>query len=126
MKLTQTINSAFCFELELGTHFDKNFRENQAGVWHRFCLWPLIAHQEGVSYKPIISWALSLSLYRYKQVCRTNLETLWSKLWNLLRMKLTTDVTLPFLVEVNNDIFGDFHVTVVDYKINSIKKVLLY
>ena len=41
-------------------------------------------------------------------------------------MKLTTDVTLPFLVEVNNDIFGDFHVTVVDYKINSIKKVLLY
>ena len=40
-------------------------------------------------------------------------------------MKLTTDVTLPFLLEVNNDIFI-FHVTGVDYEINRIIEFLLY
>ena len=31
MKLTQPINNAFCFELVLGTHCGKSFRENQIG-----------------------------------------------------------------------------------------------
>ena len=36
---------------------------------------------------------------------RTSFETPWGKLWNLFRMKLTTDVTLLFLSGVDNDIF---------------------
>ena len=49
-----------------------------------------------------------LSLYAFKSVCRTTLETLWGKLQTLLGMKLTTDVTLLSLSAVDNDIFVYF------------------
>ena len=52
--------------------------------------------------------APELSLYTFKPVCGTTLENPWGKPRNLLRMKLTTDVTSPFLLEVNNDIFFYF------------------
>ena len=45
---------------------------------------------------------LSLSLYTVNSVCRTTLETPLGNIQMLLRMKLTNDVTLPFLLEVNN------------------------
>ena len=38
--------------------FDESYKENQIGVWSKSCLWPLIAHQETVTYKPRISWVL--------------------------------------------------------------------
>ena len=44
-----------------------------------------------------------LSLYAFKSVCRTILETLWGKLQNLLGMKLTTGVTLLLLSAVDNN-----------------------
>ena len=49
-----------------------------------------------------------LSLYAFKPVCRTILETLWGKFQNLLGMKLTTDATLLPLSPVDNDIFVYF------------------
>ena len=45
-----------------------------------------------------------LSLYTVNSVCRTTLETPLGNIQMLLVMKLTNDVTLPFLLEVNNDI----------------------
>ena len=36
---------------------------------------------------------------------RTTFETAWGKFWNLLGMKLTTDVTLLFFSAVDHDIF---------------------
>ena len=47
-----------------------------------------------------------LSLYTFKLVCRTILETLWGKLQSLLGMKLTTGVTLLLLLVVDNDFFS--------------------
>ena len=49
-----------------------------------------------------------LSLYTFKQVCRTSFKTPSGKLPNLLGMKLTTDVTWLFLSAVNTDIFVYF------------------
>ena len=49
-----------------------------------------------------------LSLYAFKRVCSTILETLWSKLQNLLGMKLTIGVTLLLLSAVDNDIYTFF------------------
>ena len=46
-----------------------------------------------------------LSLCTFKSVCRTTLDTPWSKLQILLGIKLATDVTLPSFLKVNNDIF---------------------
>ena len=37
MKLIQSINNTFCFELVLGTHFDKSYSENQIGARNRSC-----------------------------------------------------------------------------------------
>ena len=45
-----------------------------------------------------------LSLYTFKSACRTTLETPKGKLQILFGMKLTIDITLPFLLEVNKDI----------------------
>ena len=45
-----------------------------------------------------------LSLYTFKPVFRTTLKTPWGKLEILLGMKLTSDITLPLRLEVNNDI----------------------
>ena len=84
------------------THSHKSYRENQIGAWNRSCLWPLIAHQETVSYKPRIRWAISIYLYTFKPMCRTTFKTPWSKVQNLLEIKLTTNVTLLFLSIVNN------------------------
>ena len=67
-----------------------------------------------------------LSLYAFKPVCRTILETLWGKLQNLLGMKLTTGLTLLLLSAADNDFFFFFHVTGVDYEINWINEHLLY
>ena len=47
-----------------------------------------------------------LSLYTFKPVCRTTLETYWGKLQNLLGMKVTTDVTWQFFSAVNNGLFA--------------------
>ena len=68
-----------------------------------------------------------LSLYAFKAVCRTYLETLWEKLQNFLGMKLTTGVTLLLLSAVDNNVLIYFcHVTGIDYEINWIKEHLLY
>ena len=93
------MNIACCFELHLGTNFDKSHWENQLDAWNRSFCWPLTAHQETVSYKLRI---LNLFLYTFKPVCRTTFKTPWGKLQNLLGMKLTTNVTLLFLSEANN------------------------
>ena len=45
MKLTQPINNACCFELVLGTEFDKSYKENQIDAWNRSCFWLLMAQQ---------------------------------------------------------------------------------
>ena len=66
-----------------------------------------------------------LSVYAFKPVCRTLLETLSGKLQNLLGMKLTTGATLLLLSAVDNDIYF-VHVTGVNYEINWIKEHLLY
>ena len=102
MKLIQSINSVCCFELVLGTDFDKRYRENQILLERDLVCdhlkYPkrlLMTNQESPE----------LFLYTFKSVCRTTLETPWGKLHVLLGMKLITDVTLPFLLEVNNDIF---------------------
>ena len=63
MKLMQSTNRAYCFELVLDTHLDKSYRENEIGAWNRSCLWPLLAHKETVSYKPRISWTFSIYIY---------------------------------------------------------------
>ena len=65
-----------------------------------------------------------LSLYAFKSVCWTILETLWGKLQNLLGVKLTSGVTLLLLSAVDNDFF--FHITGLDYEINLINEHLLY
>ena len=106
------------------THSHKSYRENQIGAWNRSCLWPLIAHQETVSYKPRIRWAISIYLHTFKPMCRTTFKTPWSKVQNLLEIKLTTNVTLLFLSIVNNLCFF-FYVTGVDYESNWINKCLL-
>ena len=50
------------------------------------------------------NWELpDLLLYTFKLVFRTTLETPYSKLRILLEMKLTSDVTIAFLLAVNND-----------------------
>ena len=41
-------------------------------------------------------------------MCRTTFEDSWGKLQNLLRVKLTSNVTLLFLSAVDNDIFVYF------------------
>ena len=46
-----------------------------------------------------------LSLYAFKSVCRTILETLWGKLQNFRGIKLTTGVTFLLLSAVDNDFF---------------------
>ena len=58
-----------------------------------------------------------VSLCTFKPVSRTIFQTCSDKRQNLFRMKLTTDVTLPFVSAVNNDIFVYFCVTPVDYQI---------
>ena len=102
MKLIQSINSARCFELVLGTHFDKSYRENQTDAENRSCFWPLKAPPKRLLIT--IQESPELSIYTFKSVCRTTLETPWDKLQILFEMKLTTDVSLPFLLEVNNNI----------------------
>ena len=54
MKIIQSINNACCFEMVLGTYFDKSYWENQTGAW------PLKAAQKVVNYKPKTSSAFSL------------------------------------------------------------------
>ena len=95
MKLAQSINNTSCFELLLGKHFDESYKENQSGAWNRSYLWLLEA--------PERNWeSPELSVHTFKSVCRTTLEASWGKLQILLGMKLTTDVTLPILLEKNN------------------------
>ena len=54
----------------------------------------------------VADWEPSqLPLYSVKPVSRTTLKTPWGKHQNLLRMKLTADITLLFLSAVNNDKF---------------------
>ena len=100
----------------------KSYRESKIGASNRSFLWPFIKHQEKISYKPRIFWALS---YAFKTVYRTISETLWDKLQNLLAMKLTTDVTLLLLSAVDNDIFIFFHLTGVDSETNWINEDFL-
>ena len=53
----------------------------------------------------IANWeTLDLSLYTFKSVCRITLETPLGMLQMILGIKLTNDVTLSLLLEVNNDI----------------------
>ena len=85
-----------------------SYKENQIGVLIRSCLWPLIAYQQTVSYKPRTSWAPSLYIYTFKPVCTTSFGTYWGKLQNLLGMKLTTDATSLFFSAVNNGVFVYF------------------
>ena len=103
-------------------HFDKSYKRNQIGAWNISCLWPLIAHQWTINYKPRTSWALSI-----KAMWRIAFETPWGKLQNVLRIKLTTDVTLLFLSPINNIYLFSFYVTGVDYEFNSIhQKCMLF
>ena len=65
-------------------------------------------------------------LYTFKPMCRTTLETPWSKVQNLLGMKFTTDVTLLFLSTVINIcICFFFYVTGADNELNWITEYLL-
>ena len=101
MKLSQSINSACCFELVLGTHLIKVTAKIKLvlkrDLFYDHLKYPkrlLITNRESPD----------LSLHTFKSVYRTTLETPWDKLQILPGMKLTTDVTLPLLLEVNNDI----------------------
>ena len=52
-----------------------------------------------------------LSLYAFKSVCRTILETLWGKLQNLLGIKLITGVIVLLLSAIDNVFFFFFFIS---------------
>ena len=111
-------NLLYCRKIE----FELKGKRNWIGALNRSCLCLFIVTQDIVSYKPIIYWALSLSVYTVKPVCRSTFETPWDKLPNLLGMKLTTDVTLI----VTLIYLFILYFAGVDYETNWINEFLLY
>ena len=49
---------------------------------------------------------LKLSVFAFEPGCRCTFQHLETNFKDLLAMKLTTDLTLPFLSSVNNDFFS--------------------
>ena len=88
--LSQSINSAYCFEHTFIKVTGKIKFVHEIGL--------VCDHLQHIKRLLVTNQeSLELFLYTFKQICRTTFEISWGKVQNLLGMKLTNDVTLLFL-----------------------------